>query len=804
VTGTGLMLYSEPNRDDGGPSIIRRKLIAVTTAAVAVTCLVAGGYIVVRQLSQQTTPTTEKTEERLLPEKLNIFLITIDTLRADRLSCYGSDLVDTPNIDALAREGIRFTNTATTVPFTLPAHSSIMTGTYPPHHGVRENVGYSLGADTATIAELLRQGGYATAGFVSAFVLDSRWGIGRGFDHYYDDFDIAAAETPNLASVQRPGEETVAAALDWLDQGASSPFFVWIHLYEPHDPYQPPEPYRSQFEGRPYDGEVAYTDAIIGQLRQELASRQLLDSSLLILTSDHGEGLGDHDEAFHGYFVYDTTIHVPLIIRTPLPEHGGRVVERATSHVDLLPTIIETAGLAIPDSVHGTSLLALALGHADDTERTIYSESFYPFLHYGWAPLRSLRSDQLKLIDAPRPELYNVVDDRREEHNLAGEQEPVLAEMSSRLRELREEIELDASSSAEPVDLDEAAMAQLRALGYLAGGGGVELEEEEDRPRSDPKDKIGLHRMIMFAQAKLAAEEEEAAERLLERVLSQDDTIVDAHQMLGQIVGRRGQHEAAAEHFQKALEQNDSHQASLLGLAAAYRDLGRIEEAALGFRRVLEIAGTETRATLALAEIYIEQEQMDEAEAVLEEAIAATEPPGVIYNQLGELRVLQGRGNEAIPLFEQAIAKNDKPAEPYFNLAVIYEDSGSFQKAIEHYDLAIERAPKHFQAQFNLGRLYGHLGNPDRQQQLWETAIESNPEFVRGYYYLAKLLMDRGLDLDRAVQLARQGLAKDSDHVAGPLGYYILADLLNRLGRSREAQEAVRRGQAIQSAAKER
>jgi arylsulfatase A-like enzyme/Tfp pilus assembly protein PilF len=787
----------------GGPDITQRKLITVTIAAVAALCLVAGGFFIARQLSLQTTPTEEETEERLLPEKLNIILITIDTLRADRLSCYGSDLVDTPNIDALAREGIRFTNTATTVPFTLPAHSSIMTGTYPPHHGVRENVGYSLGADTATVAELLQQGGYATAGFVSAFVLDSRWGIGRGFDHYYDDFDMAAAESPNLASVQRPGEETVAAALDWLDQGAASPFFVWIHLYEPHDPYQPPEPYRSQYNGRPYDGEVAYTDAIIGQLRQELASRQLLESSLLILTSDHGEGLGDHDEAFHGYFVYDTTVHVPLIIRTPFAEQGGRVVERATSHVDLLPTIVETAGLTIPDSTHGKSLLALALGRTDDSQRVTYSESFYPFLHYGWAPLRSLRSDQFKLIDAPRPELFDVVDDRKEERNLAEEQGQVLTEMSNRLRELREEIESDAPSSAAEPELDEATIAQLQALGYLAGEGGVKLEDENDRPRSDPKDKIGLHRMIMFAQAKLAAEDEEAAERLLTQVLAQDDTIVDAHQMLGQIVGGKGRHEEAAEHFQKALEQNDSHQSSLLGLAAAYRKLGRMEEAALGFRRVLEIAGTETRATLALAEIYVEQGQQEEAEAVLEEAIATAEPPGVLFNQLGELLVLQNRDSEAVTLFEQAIAKNDKPAEPYFNLAVIYEDSGSPEKAIRYYDQAIERAPKHFQAQFNLGRLYGNLGNPDRQQELWETAIESNPDFVRGYYYLAKLLMDRGLDLERAEQLTRQGLANDSEHVAGPLGYYILADLLNRQGRQREAQEAVRKGQAIQSAGKE-
>ena len=283
----------------------------------------------------------------------NVILITLDTLRSDRLSCYGSKKVDTPNIDSFATEGVRFTNAASAVPLTLPAHASIMTGLYPPGHGVRENVGYVLDERFPTLAELLGKGGWATGGFVSAFVLDHQWGIGRGFDRYFDDFDLsglAAGNAANMGSVQRDGADTVAAAVRWLDERpAGRPFFLWLHLYDPHEPYTPKEPFRSRYPDQPYDAEVAYTDSLVGTFRQALVDRGLLDDSLVVVTSDHGEGLGDHGEDFHGFFVYDTTVHAALIVRLPAGARGGRVVDRPVSHVDLLPTILDLAGLPVPE-----------------------------------------------------------------------------------------------------------------------------------------------------------------------------------------------------------------------------------------------------------------------------------------------------------------------------------------------------------------------------------------------------------------------------------------------------------------------
>ena len=735
----------------------------------------------------------------IAPNDLNVVLITIDTLRSDRVSAYGSDLVDTPNIDRFASEGVLFSNAASTVPFTLPAHSSILTGLYPPGHGVRENVGYTLDPGIPTLAEVLSSGGWNTAGFVSAFVLDGRWGIGRGFDHYFDDFDLAEFDTPNLSSVQRSGDVTIAEAVRWLDsRPKSSPFFLWLHLYDPHDPYTPPEPFKSMYPNRPYEGEVAYTDSLIGEFRTSLEERGLLDRSLVILTADHGEGLGDHGEASHGFFVYDTTIHVSLIVRPPAGLVAGRVVDSAVSHVDIFPTILDAARLAAPKAVHGQSLLPMVAGENVELDRGVYSESLYPLLHYGWAPLRVIRTGNRKLISAPRPEVFDFRTDPHEVKNLAGAQPGLVEDLEARLTALRGRIEVETAAIRGGPDLDPQTLAQLQALGYAAGQGGVSLEEEADRPRSDPKDKIGVHRTIMRAQSQMS-KDQEAAERSLVAVLEEDPDILDAHQMLGQLTSTQNRHQEALEHFRRALELEPEHKNSLMGMASSYRALGRKDEALVGYRRLLQVSGHDTRATLAIADIEFNRGNLEEAAAALDEAAETTEAPALISNKLGEVRAEQGRPSEAMTLFARAVEEKGDFALPHFNLAVLYEEGGDAQRAISEYEKAIELAPKYHEAQFNLGRLVGYLGQVDRQQELWEASVESNPKFVQGYYYLSKLLMDRGGDLERAEELARLGIENDPDHEEGPLGYYILADILNRTGRAAEARDAVASGQRIQA-----
>jgi arylsulfatase A-like enzyme/Flp pilus assembly protein TadD len=753
------------------------------------------------QNQKEESAVRRRVTDAVAPEQLNVILITLDTLRTDRISCYGSKGVDTPNIDALARDGVRFTNAAGTVPYTLPAHSSMMTGTYPPHHGVRENVGALLPEEIPTLAERLRDGGWATAAFVSAFVLDKRWGIGRGFDHYFDDFDLKEFDTPNMGSVQRTGDETVAEAVRWIDERpAEQPFFLWLHLYDPHEPYTPPEPYSLQYADRPYDGEVAFTDSLIGDFRRALDERDLLEKSLVILTSDHGEGLGDHGEMFHGYYVYDSTIHVALIVRPPLTANAGRVVDAAVSHVDLMPTVLDAVALPYPDLVHGRSLVPLMFGAQTNRQGGVYSESMYPLLHYGWAPLRSLRTDRFKLIDAPRSELFDLVQDPREGRNLVETQPDRSVELEIQLARLREEIETGAPSTGQEAELDEQTLAQLQALGYMAGQGGVTVEEEEDISRADPKDKLVLHQAIMAAQSRM--ELPETAIQILEEVLAEDDTIVDAHHTLGRIAGNQERFEDAATHFQRVLELDPNNKNSMMGLASTYAALKRFDDALVGYQRVIEVSGQESNASIAMADIHVTREQYPEAAQVLETAIAAGASQAIVYNKLGEVRVEQGRSNVAASLFERAIEQAREFPMPYFNLGVIYEERGNVDRAVSLYERAIELEPGFFKAQFNLGRLYGKMGRVERQRELWEASIESNPKFVQGLYHLGLLLLETNGDLGRAEELARQGIELDPEHEEGPLGYYVLADLLNRQRRFTEAREAVAKGQEIQAAMK--
>ena len=736
----------------------------------------------------------------------NVVMITLDTLRSDRLSCYGSKKVDTPNIDSFATEGVRFTNAASAVPLTLPAHASIMTGLYPPGHGVRENVGYVLDAKFPTLAELLAKGGWATGGFVSAFVLDGQWGIGRGYDHYFDDFDLrslAAGNAANMGSLQRDGADTVAAAVRWLDERpAGRPFFLWLHLYDPHEPYTPKEPFASRYPGQPYDAEVAYTDSLVGTFRQALVDRGILDDSLVVVTSDHGEGLGDHGEDFHGFFVYDTTVHAALIVRLPAGARGGRVVDRPVSHVDLLPTILDLAGLPVPENLHGRSLTPLMAGRNPAWDRPVYSESLYPLLHYGWAPLRALRTDRHKLIEAPRAELYDLAQDPAEEDNLHARDPNRANDLTAALGDLKKQIESGDRPAGGGAEIDEQTLAALRSLGYVAGAGGVSAGDEDIQARADPKDRLQLHQKIMEAQSRIGHHEIDVAKRLLEQVVAEDEAVLDAHSLLGQIAEEEHRPHEALRRYKRALELNPEHERSLFGLASAYAGLKRYDDALVGFRRIIDIKGSDARSALAIADIYVGLRRYDEAAAVLEQASAKGESSPYFLNKLGEVRVEQGRDDEAVAAFQRAIPPADDFPLPHFNLGVIYEKRGDVRAAVERYERAIKLEPRYFKAQFNLGRICAASGDAERARQLWEACLVSNPTFVQGHYYLAKLLMDTGGDLARAEKLAREGIALDAEHEDGPLGYYVLADLLNRTGRPAEAREAMTRGRAIQAASK--
>ncbi|MFQ5791363.1 MAG: sulfatase, partial [Acidobacteriota bacterium] len=343
---------------------------------------------------------------------VNVLLITIDTLRADRVGCYGYAAPTTPHIDSMAEEGVVFEKAIAQAPVTLPSHASLLTGTYPPTHGVRDNVTYQLSEASLTLAEVLEKQGYETAAFIGAFPLHRRFGLGQGFSHY-DDRVGSQREAAAGFFAERRAEAVVDAALEGLGRVKSRPFFYWVHLFDPHVPYDPPSPVRERFRDS-YDGEVAYVDSQVGRLLQGLERARLSDETLIVLTSDHGESLGDHGERTHGFFIYDTTMHVPLILRHPSLGRPRRVDGQVRS-VDIMPTVLDLLQVPVPREVQGESLRPALAGEPFD--RPAYTESYVPLVNFHWSPLRGLRYQGWKYIEAPRPELYDLSRDPDEEDN---------------------------------------------------------------------------------------------------------------------------------------------------------------------------------------------------------------------------------------------------------------------------------------------------------------------------------------------------------------------------------------------------
>ena len=410
-----------------------------------------------------------------------IILISIDTLRADRLPVYGYTALDTPAIDALAADGVLFEHAYSHSPQTLPAHTSMLTGKLPFEHGVRDNLGFSVDEEETLLPDLLAPQGYTSAAVVSSFVLRKEVGLARAFDVYDDEMPVASPEM-SIGQVQRDGADSLAVAERWLDTTDASPFFLFLHLYDPHKPYSPPT--RFGHYG-PYNGEIAYADEIVGRLFDSLRARGLYDDALIILLSDHGEGLADHAEEEHGIFLYDEAIHVPFLVKLPNSRAAGRRVPDPVQHIDLLPTLLDLAGAEPLEGLRGRSLRPLLVGDRDPwPTRHIYSEALYPRYHFGWSELYALTTAQFRFIKAPREELYDLIADPDERENLAPRRARTALDMRAALDEL-----LGTGPIEAPAAVSDDVLQRLRALGYLGGGTDVDTDTAAEA-LPDPKDKV--------------------------------------------------------------------------------------------------------------------------------------------------------------------------------------------------------------------------------------------------------------------------------------------------------------------------
>ena len=424
--------------------------------------------------------------------RLNVLLITLDTTRADHLGAYGFQSISTPNIDRLAREGVLFEQNTTAAPLTLPAHASLFTGRFPPGHGVRDNVGFVLDPHETTMAKIFAGHGYRTGAFVGSFVLASSRGLNQGFDTYRDDFPPAETAHALPGGLRRRASEVTDQALEWIAGVGSSRFLAWLHFYDAHRPYDLPEPYASAYPSRPYDGEIEYMDAQVGRILDFLQQQRLLDSTVVIVIGDHGESLGDHGEAGHGIFVYESVTRVPFIIRAPFERLHGRIVDDVTRSVDVLPTLLELVGIRSPVPLEGTSLVPVMTGKVGSLNLEAYSESLYPLRAFGWSELHALRAGRFKVIAAPRPELYDLESDPFEEHNQYNERREVGEQMIARLHELQRRSEASAPAARPRVDGEAETAARLATLGYLSRPRGAYTGGAIGATPPDPKDQIGL------------------------------------------------------------------------------------------------------------------------------------------------------------------------------------------------------------------------------------------------------------------------------------------------------------------------
>jgi arylsulfatase A-like enzyme/Tfp pilus assembly protein PilF len=665
-------------------------------------------------------------------------LVTLDTLRADHVGAYGGP-VPTPALDRIAAAGVLVEDATAHAPLTRPSHVSLLTGLLPTRTGIRDNVSPAVLPRVPLLAERLRGAGFTTAGFVSSVVLDGGAGLARGFEVYDDDLGGDPEDPRFLDTAQRRGDLTLALATAWLETRRAAPrLFLWLHLYDPHDPYEPPPPYAERFAGRPYGGEVAWTDELVGRLDATLERLGLAANTLLVLTADHGEGLGDHGEELHGFFVYESTLRVPLLLRGPGVRPGTRLTG-PWGLVDVLPTVLELLGLPVPADLDGRSLAAELAGAPPSPDRPLYAESLVPRLHFGWSELRAVRRGRYKYIEAPRPELYDLAADPGETTNLLPRHRRELHALRGALAELRraEEAaaaELPGGTEALPPEL----AAQLAALGYLGGG-----STGHGDPGADPKDKIGEFRRASdgMRRALLALHRGDAATSaaLFGELLAAGIDSAELHLYRGRALLQLGRHREAAEHFRHAAERQSAFSGAWLGLAEALLQ-ERQPEAALAALAAGR-AALPTSAPLAREEGQLLHRlgHPERAREALAAAVRLDPADAQGRALLGEVLRDLGDVDGAIVELEKAVAMAPERAALWNALGMTLGGSGHLAEAERAFREAVGRDGGHSRYAFNLGLALLRQGREEEARPWLERSLVLDPAFAPAREELARL-----------------------------------------------------------------
>ncbi|RMH04414.1 MAG: hypothetical protein D6702_03245 [Planctomycetota bacterium] len=676
----------------------------------------------------------------------NLLLVTFDTTRADHLGAYGHAGAATPNLDRLAAEGVRFETCVAVAPITLPAHASILTGLLPIHHGARHNGTHALPEDVPTLAATLSAAGFDTAAVVSAVVLDSRYGLDRGFRHYDDD--LSAGSTAMVGMLRETdAADTTERALRWLRRPRPGRWFLWVHYFDPHSDYAPPPEFAARCPDSPYDGEIAYADDGLGRLLDELRRSDRLDRTLVVVTADHGESLGEHGESTHGLFLYDATTRVPLILRHPaLP--AGRCLGGVVSQVDLVPTVLELLGLPAPGGLDGRSLVGAIRAGRVPERRYAWSESSSPFFQHGWAELRALRSATARYVEAPRPEFYDLTADPGEEHDLL----PAAGDRAAPFRAALAALVASGvrDSRLAPADAGGGGLEELAGLGYVFtedAGGGVEGE------RADPKDKVEEWRLIQRAFVLVGEKKWVEAEAALRELVAASPGSLIARRHLATALRALGRPREALGELRRCLALPGVNAEILLDLAVLERELGEKEWR----QRVDQAAALEPRDPTPWARLGDWQaEDGDEtaARASYRRALALDEAFAPAWRGLGRLDLAAGRLDRAEEELARATVADPQAFDAWLAFATVAERRHDSVAAAERLARAEQARPGTAVVPVRRGNLAFRSGDLAAAERFFRQAVERRPNHFEARFNLGTVLLERGDAAGAAEQLA--------------------------------------------------
>ena len=652
----------------------------------------------------------------------SIILISVDTLRADHLSCYGYRRMATLHLDALARGGTLFSAVSSQVPLTFPSHVSLFTSTYPFFNGIEDN-GETLRPNALTLATVLKAHGYHTGAVVGGFVLDRRFGLDQGFDTYDSTFDLHHQADSDSGDVKRLGAEVVAAANKWLDANSGSPFFLFVHFYDLHTPYNLPASDRARF-GTGYDAELRYVDEQVGALCDSLRQHSVFANSLVVLTSDHGEGLGEHGEKTHGYFVYQSTLWVPLIVHWPAggANFPARIDEPA-GLMDVAPTLLQFAGITPPPEFQGRSLLDLVRADPPRIPHDVVSESVYAQRHFGCSPLRSLRSGRYKYIEAPKPELYDLGRDPGETHNLYGVEGSQALAAKQRLAALRARFRNPRPRGQRALDPDTAA--RLSSLGYVAGSS-PETDASESGP--DPKDRIGEFEEFGRAIVLASAGHIEESNALLERILSGHPELLDVRMSLGLNDQRLKRQDDAAREFQKVVKADPLNAKAHLDLGLSLFEMRKLDEAEREFQAALAIAPNYTRAEDMLGSVALQRNDYARARQRFEHVLSVDPNDYNAHYNLGALAALQGQWDAGERHLRAALSVDPLDPEAHNTLGSLYLRRGDLDSAAAEFRAALRLRPKSASQHYNLGLVLGQQHRVEEAAEEFHQALAIDPQ----------------------------------------------------------------------------